>query len=128
MPYAGVVTGVYASGVYTQSTDRTDTISVLKVPQNTDPASGTNILSTNGVLSSNNVAGTFVRGIGTSGITASTGSTNPVLTSTSGALNVAKGDLIRITNTAAGANGSAATSFNACVEVEFDLGEDSAAY
>lgn len=126
MPYAGTVVGVYASGLYTQSTDRTDTISVTKTPQNVATGSAVAVLTTSGVLRSE-VAGTIMRAIGTSGVTAFTNNINPVLSTTAATVAVAKGDTITITNTTAGSNGSAATQLNICVEVEFELGDDASA-
>lgn len=126
MRYAGVVTGVYASVVETASSDRTDTITVAKRAQNAATSADTALLTTSGVLSSNNVSGTIARAVGTSGITAFTGSTNPVLSTTTATVTVAKGDTIVITNTHAGSNGSAGTQLNIVVEVEFEVGDGSA--
>lgn len=127
MPYAGTVVGVYASELCTQSSDRTDTITVEKRAQNVAVGSATALLTTSGVLSSNNVSGSIVRAVGTSGVTAFTTSVNPVLSTTAATVAVAKGDTITITNTTAGSNGSAATQLNICVEVEFELGDDASA-
>ena len=126
VPYAGTVVGVYASEVCTQSSDRTDTITVAKRAQNAATSADTALLTTAGVLSSNNVSGTIARAIGTSGITAFTTSVNPVLSTTAATVAVAKGDTIVVTNTTAGANGSAATQLNVVVEIEYELGDTTA--
>lgn len=123
VPYAGTVTGVFASALCTQSSDRTDTITVTKRPQNVAVGSAVNVLGTAGVISSNNVSGSITRSIGTSGVTAFTSSVNPVLTTTTADLTLAAGDTITITNTTAGANGSAATQLNVVVEVEYNVGD-----
>lgn len=126
VPYAGTIVGVFASELCTQSSDRTDTITVAKRGKNTATSADVAVLGTAGVLSSNNVSGTITRSIGTSGVTAFTGSTNPVLSTVAGALDVAAGDVITVTNTTAGANGSAATQLSVVVEVEYNLGDDTA--
>lgn len=124
VPYAGTIVGVFASELCTQSSDRTDTITVTKRAQNAATSADVAVLGTSGVLSSNNVSGTITRSIGTEGVTAFTGSTNPVLSTTASALSVEAGDVITITNTTAGANGSAATQLCAMVEIEYNLGDE----
>lgn len=122
IPYAGTVTGVFASALCTQSSDRTDTITVTKRPQNVAVGSAVNVLGTAGVISSNNVSGSITRSIGSTGVTAFTTSVNPVLTSTAADLALVAGDTITITNTGAGSNGSAATQLSVVVEVVYNLG------
>lgn len=123
VPYAGTVVGVFASALCTQSSDRTDTITVTKRPQNVAVGSAVNVLGTSGVISSNNVSGSITRSIGTTGVTAFTTSVNPVLTTTTADLTLAAGDTITITNTTAGSNGSAATQLSVVVEVEYNVGD-----
>jgi len=122
VPYAGTIRGVFASALCTQSSDRTDTITVTKRPQNVAVGSAVNVLGTSGVISSNNVSGTITRSIGTSGVTAFATSVNPVLTTNLADLAVAAGDTITITNTTAGSNGTAATQLSVVVEVEYNVG------
>lgn len=126
VPYwvnGGTIVGVYASALVTQSSDRTDTITVTKRAQNAASSADTAVLTTSGVLSSNNVSGTITRCIGSTGITAFTTSVNPVLTTTAATLAVVGGDVIVITNTSAGSNGSAATVLSAVVVIEVYVGD-----
>lgn len=126
IPYlatGGTVTGVYASALVTQSSDRTDTVTVFKRAQNAASSADIALLTTSGVLSSNNVSGTITRAIGSTGVTAFTTSVNPVLTTDATKLAVVTGDTILVTNTGAGSNGSAATVLNIVVEVTVYVGD-----
>lgn len=120
-PYAGTLTGVFASALETQSSDRTDTITVAKWAPN--GTSGTAMLGTSGVLSSGNAAAATRRTIGTTGLTAYTSNVNPVLSTTAATVAFAQGDTLVVTNTSAGSNGSAATVLNVTLEVKFNLGD-----
>lgn len=126
VPYwvtGGTVVGVYASELVTASSDRTDTITVAKRAQNAASSADTALLTTSGVISSNNVSGTITRAIGSTGITAFTTSVNPVLTTTAASLAVVGGDTILISNTAAGSNGSAGTVLSVVVVIEVYVGD-----
>lgn len=112
---------VYASVLATQSSDRTDTITIAKWAQNA--TSGTAMLSTSGVLSSGNHASTTRRQVGTSGLTAFTSNVNPVISTTSGVADLAVTDTLIITNTHAGSNGSAGTVFNITAWVRCNVGD-----
>jgi hypothetical protein len=122
-PYACTLSGVWLSILSAVSTDRTITLTIFKRAKGAAAASDVAMLATAGVITQ---ATAIQLSIGTSGVTAPAGCTNPVLHGTAANLTLAAGDTVVVTTVLANSNGTIGTDMQLTMEFERALGDGTA--
>jgi hypothetical protein len=122
-PYACTLTGVFLSILSATSTDRTLTLTLFKRAKGAAAAADIAMLATAGVITQ---ATAVQMAIGTSGVTAAAGCTNPVLHGTAANITLAAGDSVVVTTVLANSNGTIGTDMNLTLEFERAIADGTA--